>query len=81
MAEETRVDIENQEEFNIWDKSVPVEKSAYLVEEAKFLNYENVNRIFALLKQADFHITRNANAKILFFDLTLQIGRQLSPNK
>lgn len=48
---------------------------------SKFLNYENVNRIFALLKQADFHITRNANAKILFFDLTLQIGRQLSLNK
>ncbi|MEE0895806.1 MAG: hypothetical protein U0M28_07565, partial [Bacteroidales bacterium] len=48
---------------------------------SKFLNYENVNRIFVLLKQADFHITRNANAKILFFDLTLQIGRQLSPNK
>lgn len=27
---------------NVWDKTVPVEKSAYLVEEAKFLNYDNL---------------------------------------
>ncbi len=31
-----------QEQINIWDKTVPVEKSAYLVEEAKFLNYNNL---------------------------------------
>ena len=31
-----------QNEFNIWDNSVPVEKSAYLVEKPTFLNYENL---------------------------------------
>lgn len=57
------------------------ENSEYKKKFSRFLNHENVNRIFTLLKQADYHITRNANAKILFFDLTLQIGRQLSQNK
>lgn len=33
--------VDNTQE-NIWDASVPVEKSAYLVEEAKYLNYENL---------------------------------------
>lgn len=29
-------------EKNIWDNSIPVEKSAYLVEDTEFLNYENL---------------------------------------
>lgn len=29
-------------EFNIWDNSVPVEKSSYLVEDTLYLNYENL---------------------------------------
>lgn len=33
---------QNEKEFNIWDHSVPVEKSAYLVEEARYLNYDNL---------------------------------------
>ena len=34
---------ENKESnFNIWDNSVPVEKSSYLVESPTFLNYENL---------------------------------------
>ena len=31
-----------KEDFNIWDKNVPVEKSAYLVEEAEYINYEKL---------------------------------------
>lgn len=30
--------------FNIWDKSVPVEKSSYLVENTEYLNYENLQK-------------------------------------
>lgn len=33
---------QNENEFNIWDNSVPVEKSAYLVEEAQYLNYDQL---------------------------------------
>lgn len=32
----------NQESVNIWDNSIPVEKSSYLVEEAQYLNYDNL---------------------------------------
>ncbi len=46
-----------------------------------FVNPENTNHIFRLLEQARYHVSRNANPKILFFDLTLQLGRQLAPNK
>ena len=30
-------------DFNIWDNSVPVEKSAYLVEKEKYINYEHLS--------------------------------------
>lgn len=33
---------DNAQEINIWDSNVPVEKSAYLVEEARYINYENL---------------------------------------
>ena len=32
----------SEKEFNIWDNSVPVEKSAYIVEEARYINYEGL---------------------------------------
>ncbi len=38
----TVTDAESSENFNIWDNTIPVEKSAYLIEEAKYLNYENL---------------------------------------
>ena len=44
MSEEVKP-LENtadETEFNIWDKTVPVEKSAYLVEDPTFLNYDNL---------------------------------------
>ncbi len=46
-----------------------------------FVTPENINQIYKLLEQARYHIVRNANPKILFFDLTLQLGKQLAPNK
>lgn len=33
-----------EETFNIWDKSVPVEKSAYVVEQVQYLNYDNLKK-------------------------------------
>ena len=57
------------------------ENKEYKTKFSRFLNNENTERIFSLLKQAQYHIIRNANTKILFFDLTLKIGIQLSPNK
>lgn len=43
-----------------------------------FVRPDNFSRIFALLEQARYHISRNANPKILFFDLTLKLGAELS---
>lgn len=45
---------------------------------SKFVNSNNITAIFKLLEQARYHISRNANSKILFFDLSLQIGIQLN---
>lgn len=44
MSEQNKELMDQTEEsaFNIWDKSVPVEKSAYLVEEPTILNYDNL---------------------------------------
>lgn len=44
MSEESKAWMPNTKEdtFNIWDNSVPVEKSAYLVEKTTILNYENL---------------------------------------
>lgn len=35
-------DVKSPKNFNVWDNTIPVEKSAYLVEEAKYINYENL---------------------------------------
>ena len=42
MTEDKTLIENNDAEFNIWDHSVPVEKSAYLVEQATYLNYDNL---------------------------------------
>lgn len=36
------IEMSETEQKNIWDNSVPVEKSAYLVESAQYFNYENL---------------------------------------
>ena len=36
------IEMSETEQKNIWDNSVPVEKSAYLVESVQYINYENL---------------------------------------
>ena len=42
MEEKTLDAKQAEQQFNIWDHTVPVEKSAYLVEDAQYLNYDNL---------------------------------------
>lgn len=39
---ENGASIPEEEKKNIWDNTIPVEKSSYLVEDVKFINYDNV---------------------------------------
>ena len=48
---------------------------------SKYLNENNIRNIYNLIEQALGNVMRNANSKILFFDLTIQIGKQLKGGK
>ena len=54
------------------------EESEFRNKFSKFVNGNNITAISRLLEQARYHIGRNANSKILFFDLSLQLGMQLN---
>ena len=42
---------------------------------AKFINGNNLDKINHSLQEASYHIERNANAKLVFSDLSLQLTR------
>jgi len=42
-----------------------------------FVNSENINELIALFEKSHYHITRNANAKMIFTELGLQLTRLL----
>jgi len=42
------------------------------------LNQKNLQQLYEILNQAHYHIERNANPKILFFDLSLQIHKLIN---
>ncbi|MDR0790678.1 MAG: hypothetical protein LBO06_07790 [Bacteroidales bacterium] len=44
----------------------------------RYITPQVIDEIYKLLEQADFHIQRNANAKILFCDLSIKIGKILT---
>ena len=43
----------------------------------KYTTTQTVSEIHKLIEQADFHVQRNANAKILFCDLSIKVGKTL----
>jgi len=43
----------------------------------KFINTNNVNEIYKELNEAYFHIERNGNARIVFFDVQIKINKLL----
>ncbi len=45
---------------------------------SKFVNTDNISGITHLLEQTRYHVSRNANSKILFFDLSLHLGMLLN---
>ena len=42
-----------------------------------FVNSENINELITLFEKSHYHITRNANAKMIFTELSLQLTRLL----
>lgn len=42
---------------------------------AEFIHGNNIQPIFEALEEAHYHIQRNANAKIVFTDLSMQLTR------
>jgi DNA polymerase-3 subunit delta' len=42
-----------------------------------FVSKNNIDKIYKLLEEALFHIIRNGNTKMVFFDLSIKIGRLL----
>lgn len=44
---------------------------------SKVMNFEKIERIAQLFNQGLFHLERNANPKIVFLDISLQIGQQI----
>jgi DNA polymerase III subunit delta' len=42
------------------------------------LNQNNLPKLYEILNQAHYHIERNANPKILFFDLSLQVHKLIN---
>jgi DNA polymerase-3 subunit delta' len=42
-----------------------------------FVNSENINELIALFEKSHYHITRNASAKMIFTELSLQLTRLL----
>lgn len=46
---------------------------------APFINASNADRILALFSHADFDISRNANAKVVMFDMSLQLIVLIKP--
>ncbi|MGM9819906.1 MAG: ATP-binding protein [Candidatus Onthomorpha sp.] len=59
----------------------PREDEKFLTNFSKYLNENNIRNIYNLMEQALNHVMRNANAKILFFDLTIQVGKHLKEGK
>lgn len=59
----------------------PQEDEKFLTNFSKYLNENNIRSIYNLMEQALNHVMRNANAKILFFDLTIQVGKHLKEGK
>lgn len=59
----------------------PKEDEKFLTNFSKYLNENNIRSIYNLMEQALNHVMRNANAKILFFDLTIQVGKHLKEGK
>jgi DNA polymerase-3 subunit delta' len=47
----------------------------------RYITPQAADEIYKLLEQADYHIQRNANAKILFCDLSIKIGKILTAKK
>ena len=50
------------------------EELTFVQKLSPFINPGNVDRIYTSLNEAVYHIERNANAKILFMDLSLQMA-------
>jgi DNA polymerase III subunit delta' len=62
--------------FDEINQLAPSEKS-FAENLSKFINASNINEIYDLLNKAHYHIERNANPKILMFNLSLQLHRIL----
>lgn len=71
----------NKTQRQVCENLFPQEDEKFLTNFSKYLNENNVRSIYNLMEQALNHVMRNANAKILFFDLTIQVGKHLKEGK
>lgn len=51
------------------------EEAAFLSKFAKFINNHNITELTTEFNEAHYHLERNANAKILFTDLTIKLTK------
>ena len=57
---------------------VSEKENEFVFKFSKRLNHKNLPQLYDLLNQAHYHIERNANPKILFFDLSLQVHKLIN---
>jgi DNA polymerase-3 subunit delta' len=57
--------------------SLPEQEHQFIRDFCKVLKAENIDRICDLLNTAVYHLERNANVKLLFLDLSLQVHNLL----
>ncbi len=53
------------------------EELKFVTNFSKVMSFEKVERIAQLFNQGFYHLERNANSKIIFLDISLQIGQQI----
>jgi DNA polymerase-3 subunit delta' len=56
---------------------LPEEEHQFVRKFSPFVSPQNAERIFGLMNEAWYHIERNCNPKIVFFDTSLQLSYAL----
>ena len=71
MIRETLISTENATEI----AKIPAREQPFINKFGTVFTTEKIMELFPKLDEAQYHIERNANPKILFMDLSLSIGQ------
>ena len=63
--------------YKINSNGISLEESDFLQKFKPFINHNNIINLTDLINEAHFHIERNANAKILLLDVSIQLFKYL----